>query len=317
MNESFNLNNRDENTTLALWIHTHVRGSSCGFSSVDVHTQYAYRLISPTILGLVVELEENGQCGDYDFFELTSYGNESVRACGTTFNLSSVQHESCAGKDLFKSAMHRITFSDGISTNLKDFRQKTLKLPVKEEFDFESCKGCQKSFKNILLHLSRMDDCRKTYGKEYEKMKQFKCEEKKKHKKEYYHKNIETIRKRKMKLANANKETINAKKRKCDKDHKNLRLEKHRIYNKENRDLINEKQKEYDDANRAKVNEKQRVYDEKNKQEINLKRKAHDSINRKVYMLRAIVLCNFAHCEKRMCVFQALIDFITKFSEIY
>ena len=221
--------------TLVLWIHTHVRGSLCGFSSVDVHTQYAYRLMSSNILGLVIELNNSGECGEFDFFELTNDGNGIVRNCGRTKNISSIQHESCARKELYKSAKDRITISDNISTKVQDFRFEEINLSLKEEHDWTHCKNCKKDFKNILLHLSRMQKCRRTYGKEYDKMKEVKAEEKKKYGKDYYHKNVDSIKKRKLNFANSNRESINAKKRKCDNDHREQRIVKHKIYNSTHR----------------------------------------------------------------------------------
>ncbi len=68
-----------DNTVLAAWIHTHVRGVKCGFSSVDVHTQYAYShdAMYPNIMGHVVELCQDGSIIE-DFFTLTAEGKAQV-----------------------------------------------------------------------------------------------------------------------------------------------------------------------------------------------------------------------------------------------
>ena len=190
LKELEDLGDLTKDTKLAFWIHTHVRGSLCGFSSVDVHTQYAYNLLSPKVLGLVIQLNENGECENYDFYELTSTGSKIVKECGKTLNLSSIQHESCSGQDLFKSAKQKIEFSEKISINVQDYR-----ISTEEKFAFDFCKSCQKEFKNVLLHLSRIEKCRKIYGTTYEKMKQFKSDEKKRYIKDYYQKNIATIKK--------------------------------------------------------------------------------------------------------------------------
>ena len=42
-----------------LWIHSHVQGTKCGFSSIDIHCQYAYERLFQDILGCVFEI--NGQ----------------------------------------------------------------------------------------------------------------------------------------------------------------------------------------------------------------------------------------------------------------
>ena len=52
----------DNNPKIMAWIHSHVRGSECGFSSIDVHTQYAFSRIYNGILGMVVEIDKAGNC---------------------------------------------------------------------------------------------------------------------------------------------------------------------------------------------------------------------------------------------------------------
>ena len=42
----------------AAWIHSHVSGNKCFFSSIDLHTQFAFEQCSPDVLGCVVELGE-------------------------------------------------------------------------------------------------------------------------------------------------------------------------------------------------------------------------------------------------------------------
>ena len=256
--ESSNFNIANKKPILAFWLHTHVRGSLCGFSSVDVHTQYAYRLIAPQVLGGVIQLEHDGSCQNYDFFELTSAGNKAVGKCGKTMNLSSIQHESCASEDFYASVQHRIVISDDILVNVHDFRSEE----PDQTFVWSYCKNCKKEFKNILLHLSKSNQCKKTYGKEFEKMKEFKANEKKKYIKDYSKKNAENIRKRKLEYMNLNREKVNAKKRKCDSEHREERLEKHRTYNEENREQIISKQRLFNKENHEKNTEKQKIYDE-------------------------------------------------------
>ena len=44
---------------LVLWVHCHVKGAPCGFSSVDIHTQYLLEYNIPSIKGLVIEMDSN------------------------------------------------------------------------------------------------------------------------------------------------------------------------------------------------------------------------------------------------------------------
>ena len=65
-------NNRKQ--VVLAWIHSHVQSVKCNFSSVDVHTQHTFAKIHDGILGLVIELKENGNLGQYDFFEMSLQG---------------------------------------------------------------------------------------------------------------------------------------------------------------------------------------------------------------------------------------------------
>jgi hypothetical protein len=67
---------RKEQPCLISWIHSHVGGSECYFSSIDNHTQHSYYKFHKGVLGLVVEIQQNGQKGVYDFFELSAFGKK-------------------------------------------------------------------------------------------------------------------------------------------------------------------------------------------------------------------------------------------------
>ena len=84
------------------WIHSHVKGAPCGFSTIHVHTQYEHMLNYPNIVGIVVEIARSGVV-KADAFSLTEIGFEAVAHCSRTSNLSSVQHGSCSSFDFFKS----------------------------------------------------------------------------------------------------------------------------------------------------------------------------------------------------------------------
>ena len=92
-----------QNTQLIAWIHSHVRGAMCGFSSIDVHTQFAYSRMYEGTIGIVVEINDAGVCQNFDFFNLTRYGQEKVELCSRIRNSSSIQHELCSDADFFQS----------------------------------------------------------------------------------------------------------------------------------------------------------------------------------------------------------------------
>ena len=62
---------RKKKPVLVSWIHSHVRGAECYFSSIDCHTQHTYEKVHNGVLGLVVEIMENCQKGVHHFFEMT------------------------------------------------------------------------------------------------------------------------------------------------------------------------------------------------------------------------------------------------------
>ena len=72
---------RGEKPVLIAWIHSHVRGSDCGFSSIDNHTQHSFSKLHKGVLGLVIEIKKNDQRGPHDFFELTKIGRKTIEIC--------------------------------------------------------------------------------------------------------------------------------------------------------------------------------------------------------------------------------------------
>ena len=66
---------------LLAWIHSHVRGAECCFSSIDCHTQHSYSKIHKGVLGLVIEIGHDGQKGVHEFYEMSYYGKQIVEIC--------------------------------------------------------------------------------------------------------------------------------------------------------------------------------------------------------------------------------------------
>ena len=63
------------------WIHSHVGSVKCNFSSVDLHTQHTYSKLHNGILGMVVEIHEDGSLGEHDFYEMSRQGKRFVENC--------------------------------------------------------------------------------------------------------------------------------------------------------------------------------------------------------------------------------------------
>jgi hypothetical protein len=107
---------------LIAWIHSHVGLVECNFSSVDLHTQLSYSTIYDGILGLVLKIQENGQLGQYDFFELSRSGTRHVGNCSKKVDCNSrVQHLSCSKKSFYQSALARVMLREDFSLKVSNF----------------------------------------------------------------------------------------------------------------------------------------------------------------------------------------------------
>ena len=116
---------RKEKPCLISWIHSHVGGSECCFSSIDNHTQYSYQKVHKGVLGLVVEIKPNGKKGSYDFFELSSFGKKELEKCSRQKNcVTTEQHESCMGRDFYQSARTKVLFDAFYSIEVSNFMSK-------------------------------------------------------------------------------------------------------------------------------------------------------------------------------------------------
>jgi hypothetical protein len=110
---------------LIAWIHSHVRGAECSFSSIDNHTQHAYSKLHSGVLGLVIEILPDGKRGVYDFFELSRFGKQIIERCNRSKHcITTVQHDSCMGKKFYQSAMGKVSFDDFYTLNVSNFISK-------------------------------------------------------------------------------------------------------------------------------------------------------------------------------------------------
>ena len=115
------------------WIHTHVQGAICGFSSIDVHTQFGYIQFYPDIAGIVVELKRDG--GVYaDSFTLSESGKRYIGYCSRVRNASSRMHGECSERSFFESMRSRVHYMDEMELEVIDAR---LSLPFDLQFESE------------------------------------------------------------------------------------------------------------------------------------------------------------------------------------
>ena len=92
----------EQNVVPVSWVHSHVDGVPCGFSAVDMHTQF--RLGEIGMFGMVFEIDKNNMCKKFDFYVLTEDGKNVVGACR---NPAGVQHSSCFSEQYFCSVKSR------------------------------------------------------------------------------------------------------------------------------------------------------------------------------------------------------------------
>ena len=113
---------RNKQPYLLAWIHSHVGGVPCNFSSVDLHTQHSYSKIHEGILGMVLEINNSSQLVSHDFFELSNGGKLFVEQCSRRPNCNSrSQHETCNNASFYQSATNKVIFCSEFSLTVQNF----------------------------------------------------------------------------------------------------------------------------------------------------------------------------------------------------
>ena len=117
--------------SIAAWVHSHVEGVECCFSSVDLHTQFTWSQVFPDILGLVFEIDQDGLPAEYDFYGLTTQGVTKLRECRKP---GSDGHVECDKKSYYTSKLQLIDPID-IHLEVHDFFQ--MSYPNEQLFENE------------------------------------------------------------------------------------------------------------------------------------------------------------------------------------
>ena len=268
------LANHGSKLCMVAWIHSHVRGNGCFFSSVDVHTHYQFSqsLGLEGFLGMVFQITETNKLKKYDAFDLTSLGIKSVAQCGREKNLSHQLHPKCDSSTFYMSRLNSITILSSLNLEISNFfdscppeqinslpeiamevddgTQDIPSLVTKQCLPLANercCRGCEKEFKSVLIHISRSKGpCKEKYSDEERKL--MKSRNKKKSVQNYNQNNKKIIAKKQKKrdIANRNKK---------------------QEYNKKNQVNINTRQKQYYVKNKEKIDKRHHVYDAKHKKE--------------------------------------------------
>ena len=233
------------------WIHTHVGGHPCGFSSVDMHSQYRHGEFG--MFGTVFEISRKNICEKFDFYTLTEEGTNVVGACN---NPASVQHSSCYSFDFFSSIMAQVSIVDSLPLQMSNFST-IISIEGFSDQDPEMCKCCFRRVpeKNLMRHFGKHKACKLAYGDVYKNNVMKRNRQKQAR---YDQANREKIRQKQAKYYENNKEKVRQIKA------------KYYIVNKKK---VREKQAKYYEDNKFKFRQKQAKYDEKNKEKIKEKDK--------------------------------------------
>jgi hypothetical protein len=259
-----------ETTVIVSWIHSHVRGTKCGFSSIDVHTQYGYSLSFPNLLGLVVEIQDDGTPIS-EAFTLTAQGNAIVKTCSRANNLSSLQHEGCSLRSMYQSVTS-VVFYTTDEIEVIDGRKSA---PFEENSPMAvdllqgdvKCESCGKILQkpSLLRHIGRAVRCKTFYGPRFVELKKLRAKE---NSKKYRTENAEKVADDNSRYNRTNKDTIKVKQADYDQKNKAKVVEKQAIYDKQNQQKVVKKQSRYNLKNSEKIAKRQAEYDLKNSEKI-------------------------------------------------
>ena len=136
------------------------------------------------------------------------------------------------------------------------------------------CRGCNKEFKNVAIHISKSSKCKEAYSdEEIENLKAFQIEMKE---------NLSSQRKE-----NEAKEKCKS----CDKEFKSLLTHiarsktcKNAYSDEEKTQMKSQKRKNYEEIHTDEINQKQARYDLRNRDELLKKRKKHYKTNKPVIL---------------------------------
>ena len=160
----------DENKrpVLLAWIQSHVQSVPCNFSSVDVHTQHTFSKIHEGVLGLVVEIKDDGQLGQYDFYEMSQQGAKLVESCSRKKNCNTrEQHQSCNNPCIYKSALEKIILHDDTLLEVKKIMVGSLEYHNEPS---ETKKKFQRSEKTKNLNSNDARNCSDSLQKEQDEI---------------------------------------------------------------------------------------------------------------------------------------------------
>ena len=134
------------NPHLICWIHSHVGGIKCGFSSIDVHTQHTIAKIHDEVLGMVIELNESGQIANHDFYEISRQGSRCVESCSRKRGCNAMQqHDSCYNVNFYKSVGDKVLLHDDFELKIQNYMSPNARLQNEQtNNETDPCQSFQK-----------------------------------------------------------------------------------------------------------------------------------------------------------------------------
>ena len=209
---------------LISWIHTHVRGTVVGFSSIDLHNHHGLdNHVSPGIFGTVYEITANRYMYHFEPYVLTEEGNVRADECLRTLGLTNQQHHECFDSRFYKSIKNQLYFNDDQIIVIDGRKSQPLEaqpsaffeVPSEETVKSNHCRACKRSFPDtsaLLYHVGRAKKCKPDYASEIHDFRSFL---KKKRDKVFAKKHPQIVKDRQKKWESANKKDISKKKAKA------------------------------------------------------------------------------------------------------
>lgn len=206
---------------LISWIHTHVRGTVVGFSSIDLHNHHGLDChVSPGIIGTVYELTANRYMYRFEPYVLTKVGNVRVAECTRTLGVTNHQHSECFDTRFYKSIKDQLILTDDNITVVDGRKSRPLEAqpsarffsPSEEVVETNQCRACKRKFdseSDLCYHAGRAKKCKPSYESEIGDFRAFlKSEGQKKWKKTFNQNHPGRIAQQKKKYKDSHKEDI-------------------------------------------------------------------------------------------------------------
>lgn len=261
-------------STILAWVHSHVNGSKCFLSSIDMHTQFVLENNFPHILAIVVEIGPKDKVRN-EYYQITEKGKQRIASCNNEKKQSpNIFHKSCSYPRFFRSLKSQVTFiNDAFFTIDKRNPQ---------HFSSQEVSGADYN----AIDCGKINKRQAAYDhEEGNKVTKRKCRENPAT--QNSNENVECKGCGEVRKLNTILKHLQSKGSECKKHYSNedfLVLEKKRDqarkeYNKQYRQKNQQKQKKYQQEHQQKLQKYQQQYQVKNKDRIKERKSANRVVN--------------------------------------